>query len=63
MLGSNYKLLESISQSRKHIFWLFTRHDSSKIDDFIDIVGLEGGGTPKNGFFTPNLHFFEYFDK
>ena len=25
--------------------------------------GSKGGGTPKNGFFTPNLHFFEYFDK
>ena len=57
MLGSNYKLLESISQSRKHIFWLFTRHDSSKIDDFIDIVGLEGGDTQKR-LFHPKSSFF-----
>ena len=61
MLGSNYKLLESISQSRKHIFWLFTRHDSSKIDDFIDIVGLEGGGDTQKRLFHPKSSFFWVF--
>ena len=58
MLGSNHKLLKSISQSRKHIFWLFTRHDSSKIDDFIDIVGLEGGGGHPKTAFSPQIFIF-----